>query len=353
MDTNSIIKNLEKIANGLERPLTFMEVCGTHTVSAFRTGLRSLLPDKIRLLSGPGCPVCVTPTSYLDYALALSRLDGVVITTFGDMLRVPGTETTLESERARGADIRMIYSPSDALKLAELEPSKKIVFLGVGFETTTPAIGWTIKAAAERKIANFHVLCAHKTIPEAMEALLSAGEIGIDGFMCPGHVSVITGSRIYEQLCESNNVPCVVAGFEAADMALALEMLAKQVLDGRAEVEVEYARSVDRNGNQAAQAVCDEIFEKSDAEWRGLGVIPNSGLRIKERFAKHDARSEFGEMPLPQPEDDSACRCGDILRGVCIPSDCPLFGKRCTTTNPVGACMVSTEGACAAHYKYG
>ncbi|NOY75359.1 MAG: hydrogenase formation protein HypD, partial [Kiritimatiellaeota bacterium] len=214
MNTNSIINNLRMISDGLDRPLTFMEVCGTHTVSAFRTGLRSLLPDNIRLLSGPGCPVCVTPTSYLDYALALSRLDDVVITTFGDMLRVPGTETTLETERARGADVRMVYSPSDALKLAEADPSKKIIFLGVGFETTTPAIGWTVKTAAERKITNFHVLCAHKTIPEAMEALVSAGELGVDGFMCPGHVSVITGSRIYEPLCESHGIPCVVAGFE-------------------------------------------------------------------------------------------------------------------------------------------
>jgi hydrogenase expression/formation protein HypD len=307
----------------------------------------------VSLLSGPGCPVCVTPTGYLDQAIAIARQPGTVITTFGDMLRVPGTESALEKERATGADIRIVYSPMDALNMAKAEPSKAVVFLGVGFETTTPTIAWTIKAAAEQGVKNYYVLCAHKTIPEAMMALVSAGDVKLDGFLCPGHVSVITGSEAYKPVCAECGIPCVVAGFEAYDMARGIEMMAKQQLDGRAEVEVEYTRSVTAGGNVEAQKLCADVFDKSDTEWRGFGVIPQSGLSIADKYSDVDAAIKFQGLEVPETEDHSACRCGDVLRGLCLPVDCPMFGKGCTPSDPVGACMVSSEGSCAAYYKYG
>lgn len=353
MDIGVTTNNIHSISEAIGRPMVFMEVCGTHTVSAFRTGLRSMLPPHVSLLSGPGCPVCVTPTGYLDQAIAIARQPGTVVTTFGDMLRVPGTESALERERAMGADIRMVYSPMDALKMAKAEPEKTVVFLGVGFETTTPTIAWTINEAVEKGINNYYVLCAHKTIPEAMMALVSAGDLNLDGFMCPGHVSVIIGSAVYQQICDACNTPCVVAGFEAYDMALAIEMLAKQVEEGRASVEVAYTRSVTLDGNQVAQKLCAEVFDKSDTEWRGFGVIPQSGLTISEKYKATDAGVKFDGLEVPVAEDNSACRCGEVLRGVCLPPDCPLFGKACTPTAPVGACMVSSEGSCSAYYKYG
>lgn len=346
------IDRIEELSGQMGRPVKFMEVCGTHTVSAFRSGLRSLLPESVGLLSGPGCPVCVTPTGYLDKAIALGGKPDVIITTFGDMMRVPGSESSLEREKAMGADIRIIYSPMDALGVAEENKDKTVVFLGVGFETTTPAVAWTIKHAAAQGVGNFAVLSAHKTIPEAMLALVSGGEVALDGFMCPGHVTVITGTSIYEALACEHGMPCVVTGFEAADMAKGVEMLLEQVADGRAEVEIEYSRSVSREGNVRALEACDEVFEKCDVEWRGFGVIPGSGLKIRDKYSAIDAGIRFGDPELPEPSDDSACRCGDVLRGVCLPPDCPLFGKACTPSDPVGACMVSSEGSCAAYYKY-
>ncbi len=347
------ISEIRAMAEGLERPLKFMEVCGTHTVSAFRTGLRSLLPENVNLLSGPGCPVCVTPTGYLDHAIAIARQPGTVITTFGDMLRVPGTESALENEKARGADIRLVYSPMDALDMAKKEPKKSVVFLGVGFETTTPTIAWTIKEALEKRISNYFVLCAHKTIPEAMMALVSAGDVKLDGFLCPGHVSVITGSAVYQPVCAECGLPCVVAGFEAYDMAKGIEMLLRQIVDKRAEVEVAYTRSVTENGNTEAQKLCGKVFEKCDTEWRGFGVIPGSGLKIAKTYESVDANIEYERLEVPETGDHSACRCGDVLRGVCLPADCPMFGEACTPSDPVGACMVSSEGSCAAYYRYG
>ena len=353
MTLETSLRTILELTARIHRPLTFMEVCGTHTVSAFRSGLRSLLPDTVRLLAGPGCPVCVTPAGYLDKAVAIAKEPETVITTFGDMLRVPGTESSLERMRAQGGDIRMVYSPMDALKMAREEPEKTVVFLGVGFETTTPAVAWTIKEAVDRNVENYFVLCAHKTIPEAMMALVSAGEVKLDGFLCPGHVSVITGSDIYRPLCAKCGIPCVVAGFEAFDMARGIEMLTEQIDEGRVEVEVAYTRSVAREGNSEARKLCTEVFEKCDTEWRGFGVIPQSGLRIGDKYASRDASIRFSDVTVPVPADQSACRCGDVLRGVCLPTDCSLFGKACTSVTPVGACMVSSEGACAAYYKYG
>ncbi|MHC4873882.1 MAG: hydrogenase formation protein HypD [Planctomycetota bacterium] len=353
MNIEPVIDNIKSMSEEAGRPLVFMEVCGTHTVSAFRTGLRSLLPDNVNLLSGPGCPVCVTPVGYIDHAIEISRQPNSVIVTFGDMLRVPGSKSSLEREKATGADVRMVYSPMDALNMAKDETDKNIVFLGVGFETTTPTIAWTIKEAAEKDIENYFVLSAHKTIPEAMTLLVTSGEVKLDGYMCPGHVSVITGSKMYEPICEAGKIPCVVTGFEAIDMAKGIEMLVKQVIENRANVEVEYSRSVTADGNAEAQKLCSEVFDKCDTEWRGFGVIPDSGLDIAEKYKAIDAAVKFADVEIPEPVRHTGCSCGEVLKGLCIPTDCKLFGNVCTPSNPVGACMVSSEGACAAFYKYG
>lgn len=273
--------------------------------------------------------------------------------TFGDMLRVPGTESSLERARAGGAQVRVVYSPLDALQDAQENPSLQVVFLGVGFETTAPTVAWTIRAAAEGAVGNYSVLCAHKTMPQAMAALLAGGEVKVDGFLCPGHVSAVIGAEAYDFICRDYGIPCVVAGFEAADMAEGMEMLAKQIVEGRAEVEIQYRRAVERQGNAMAQAILEEVFTPSDAAWRGLGVIPGSGLSIRELFAAHDAARRFPGLNLPRPRAHTGCRCGEVLRGALTPDGCGLFARACTPEKPVGPCMVSAEGACAAWYRYG
>ncbi len=343
---------MQRLAAEIGRPLTFMEVCGTHTMAAFRSGLRALLPPGVRLLSGPGCPVCVTPNRLIDKAIAISRRPGVVLAAFGDMIRVPGSEDSLERARAEGADIRVVYSAADALDLARALPERSVVFLGIGFETTTPGTAWTVLEAARAGISNFSVLAMHKTIPEAMALLLEDGEVGIDGFLCPGHVSVIIGSRPYEFICRNYHIPCVVAGFEPADMLEAMRMLLEQVRAGRAEVEIQYRRCVHPEGNAAARAAVERVFEPCDAEWRGLGIIPASGLRIRPEFREFDAEFRFPDLELPPPREPAGCICGAVLKGVRTPPDCPLFARACTPTTPVGACMVSSEGACAAYYRF-
>ena len=296
--------------------------------------------------------MCVTPQSYIDRIIAIARQPDTLVTTFGDMLRVPGGKESLESARADGAAVMAVYSPMDALEEAKKNPGMRVVFFGVGFETTVPTTAWTIKEAAAQKVENFSVLCAHKTMPDAMAALLDSGEVNISGFMCPGHVSVITGTRIFEPLCEHHRRPCVVAGFEAADMALAAVMLLRQIAEGRAEVENEYHRSVDEHGNPAARALIEEVFEPCGAQWRGMGEIPGSGLRIRDEFAGHDAARIFATLEVPQTAPPQGCICGDVIRGARIPTQCPLFKNVCTPASPVGACMVSAEGTCAAYYKY-
>jgi len=345
------IENLKRLTKQLGRPARFMEVCGTHTMAAFRSGLRSLLPDGLSLLSGPGCPVCVTPDSYMDMAVAIAQQPNVLVTTFGDMLRVPGTESSLEKAKAGGSQVRIVYSPLDALQEAQKDPNRRVVFLGVGFETTAPTIGWTIKAAAEAGVKNYSVLCAHKTMPYAMAALL-AGGVRVDGFICPGHVSAVIGAKTYDFICRDYGIPCVVAGFEAGDMAESMEMLLQQLIDKRAEVEIQYRRTVTREGNTKAQALLAEVFEECEVEWRGVGNIPRSGLRIRDKYAAHDADKVFAGLPLPTRKKHTGCRCGEVLRGVVTPLECPLFSKRCTPTTPVGACMVSSEGTCAAYFRY-
>ena len=343
---------LKEIDRLVDRPIRIMEVCGTHTVAIFRAGIRQLLPEKVELVSGPGCPVCVTPNDYLDTAIAYARQKDVIITTFGDMLKVPGTSSSLNAVKAEGADIRIIYSPLDSLQIAKDNPTKKVIFLAVGFETTSPTAAATILVAKQQNIKNFFVLTAHKLTPPAIKALLSDENIKIDGFLLPGHVCVITGEEPFEFIAKDYHLPAVVAGFEPIDILQSIYLLAKQLHEGRAEIENEYKRVVKKEGNQQATNVMNMVYTKAPANWRGLGEIQNSGLDVAKDFAKFDARKM---IPVEKEESKEAkgCRCGEVLRGLKKPTDCPLFGKICTPQHAVGSCMVSVEGTCAAWYKYG
>ncbi len=343
---------ITRLAEGRETPLTFMEVCGTHTMSIYQYGIRSLLPPGVRLISGPGCPVCVTPVGYVDSAVAYARQPNTIIATFGDMLRVPGSTSSLMQERALGADIRIVYSPLDALTLAGKNPEKRIIFLGVGFETTAPTIAGTILSAASRGIENFFILAAHKTIPIPMSILSDDPELAIDGYLCPAHVSAIIGAEAYRFLAEQHRVPCVVTGFEPADILQGVAMLVKQVVEGRSTVENQYSRFVLPEGNQKAKELLSRVFVPSDAAWRGLGVIPGSGLVIAPEFARFDAEKAI-PVKVEESREPEGCCCGEVLKGKIAPFDCPLFGTACTPEQPVGACMVSSEGSCAAAFKYG
>jgi hydrogenase expression/formation protein HypD len=333
------------------RPINLMEVCGTHTVAIFRHGIRDLLPPNVSMLSGPGCPVCVTANADLDKALALAATPGVTLCTFGDMLRVPGSESSLQKARAAGADVRVVYSPLDALKLAAGHPDRQIVFFGVGFETTAPTVAAALLDARRQTLPNFSVASVHKTVPLALRALLSAREVHVDGLLLPGHVSAIIGSHPYEFIAAEFGIPCVIAGFEPLDILQGLDMLLVQVSAGRARVEIAYTRIVRPGGNPAALAAMDEVFAPSDADWRGLGVIPGSGLALRPEWANMDAERRF-PLHLPPTREHRGCRCGEVLRGVIRPPDCPLFGRVCSPDEPVGPCMVSFEGTCSAWYQY-
>jgi len=330
-------------------PATLMEVCGTHTVAIARHGLREALPEGVRLISGPGCPVCVTPQDQIDLFIALGGLDGVRLATFGDMVRVPGTEKSLEQARAEGAEVLVVYSPMDAVEAAARDPEKQVAFFGIGFETTAPGVALAILEAERRGLENFSVLCAHKLIPPAMTALLES-EVAIDGFICPGHVSTIIGSNAYRPIAERGKA-CVVAGFEAADVLRSVHMLLRQIGEGRSEVESEYTRAVRPEGNRKAQELLARVFRVVDARWRGLGEIRASGYELAEGFARFDAAKRF-EVERVESVEPAGCRCGDVLRGAIEPPECGLFGKECTPRSPVGACMVSSEGACQAWYRY-
>ena len=336
---------LASLAHG-ER--TYMEVCGTHTMAVSRFGLRDLLPAGMRLVSGPGCPVCVTAVGDLDVVVALSRLPGVTIATFGDLVRVPSSRSSLAAERAAGADVRVVYSPADAVELAAAEPERQFVLVGIGFETTAPTVAGALLLARERALPNFSVLSLHKTMPGALRALLDSGESRIDGFILPGHVSVVTGSDCYRFLAAEYGIGGVVAGFGAHDVLEALLMLARQ---RRPAIEIGYRRAVTAAGNRVAQEVIGRVFEPCDAVWRGLGDIPGSGLRLSAEFRAYAAEERFAVDP-GEPEEPAGCRCGEVLRGLIEPSECRLFGRRCTPETPVGACMVSSEGSCAAHFRY-
>jgi hydrogenase expression/formation protein HypD len=332
-------------------PMKLMEVCGTHTVAIARYGLRDVMPETVTLISGPGCPVCVTANRDIDLAIEIGRQPGVALATFGDMVKVPGSYSSLAREKADGRDIRVVYSALDAIALAEGHPELQIVFLGVGFETTAPTVASAIKAAAAKDLRNFSVLSLHKTVPLALEALVNDPQVAIDGFLLPGHVSTIIGPEPYGIIAEKYGVPGVIAGFEPIDILQGVLMLARQIAEGRAAIEIAYSRGVHPGGNPTARAAIDEVFEPSDADWRGIGVIPGTGLALRESFAGWDAAKRFDVTP-PEPKEIPGCQCGDVLRGVVLPFDCRLFGKGCTPEHPIGPCMVSSEGSCAAYYRY-
>jgi hydrogenase expression/formation protein HypD len=343
-----------------DRRYHFMEFCGGHTHTISRYGVSDLLPDNVKMIHGPGCPVCVLPIGRVDQAIRLALEQGVTLCTYGDCLRVPASDgLSLLKAKARGGDIRMVYSSADAVVLAQKNPDKQVVFLAIGFETTTPPTAVAIKQAAARGLSNFSVLCCHVLTPSAISSILESpevrqwGTVPLDGFIGPAHVSTIIGSRPYEFFAEEYRKPVVIAGFEPLDVMLAIRMLIRQVNEGRAEVENEFSRAVDRNGNLKAQQLVGEVFEmRKHFEWRGLNVLPYSALRIRSQFAEFDAEKRFNLNYQPVP-DHKACECGAILRGVKRPQDCKLFGTVCTPENPIGSCMVSSEGACAAHYTYG
>lgn len=333
------------------QPLNIMEVCGTHTMAIFRYGIKSLLPENITLLSGPGCPVCVTPNSYMDKAIAYMRLPDIILLTFGDMLRVPGSTSTLEQEKAKGHDVRVVYSPLEALKIARQNNNKQIIFLGIGFETTAPNVAATILSVAKEGLDNCFFLCSNRTIPQPMRAILNSDDVHIDGFILPGHVSAIIGVKPYQFAADEYGIPGVITGFEPLDVLLGILMIVKQIKEGRVEVEIEYRRAVKPEGNPTALKIMYDAFEPAHAEWRGLGIIPESGLKIRPEYSRFDVTANI-EVEVEPTRVHAGCLCGEVLRGAKTPLDCNLFGKVCVPENPIGPCMVSSEGTCAAYYKY-
>ena len=330
----------------------FMEFCGGHTVTIFRYGIRQVLPKTLEMLSGPGCPVCVTANADLDKAIALAQIPDVIITTFGDMLKVPGSHSSLQEVNAGGADIRMVYSTMDALNLAKENPTKSVVFLGIGFETTAPIIAASILQAEERRIRNYYILSMHKLCPPVIRAILESGEVKLHGLICPGHVSAIIGSHPWEFIARDYGISCVISGFEPIDVLQCVDMLVAQIESGQSKVEIAYRRGVHPEGNQQALKLMKQVFEPCPAQWRGIGEVPDSGLKLRKEYQHFDAELAFDIDPGPTYEP-VGCICGDILRGVKTPLDCSLFGKDCTPQYPIGPCMVSSEGSCSAYYLYG
>lgn len=344
---------LARIRVECDRPVRFMEVCGTHTVSIFRSGLRQLLPPEISLLSGPGCPVCVTSQRDVDYAIELASQPGVILATYGDMMKVAGTRSSLLKERAAGRDIRIVYSAADAVQMAADNPTRQVVLLAVGFETTTPTAAMSVLEASERGLRNFRIFSAHKVIGPPLRALLDSREVQLDGFILPGHVSAVIGAKPYQFMVDDYKMPGVIAGFEPLDVLQTVHMLIAQVREGRPAIEIQYRRVVRPEGNPVAQDVVARVFEPADAVWRGLGAIPQSGLRLREEYAAFDAERAFDfDIDVSYSQEPKGCRCGDVLRGVMTPSQCPLFAKACTPETAIGPCMVSSEGTCAAYYRY-
>lgn len=347
-----LVKLSEQITSQLGRRIVLMEVCGTHTVAISKTGIRSILSPYIELRSGPGCPVCVTDQSDIDAIIELSKNQHITIATFGDMIRVPGSFSSLEKERARDARIKICYSPQDALYYASKNPRRNVVFLGVGFETTIPSIALTIASAIEKNIVNFSVYCVHKIIPPAMHILLNDPDLHIDGFILPGHVCTITGRKAFDFISDKYNIPSAIAGFESLDVIYGIYLLLKQISEGKNTTEIAYTRLVHEDGNSKAQEIINQYFTPVDAVWRGFGVIPSSGLNLRTAYEEYDASQRF-PVTVTQFSQPTGCSCGEVLRGRFRPTDCPLFGSSCTPSTPVGPCMVSTEGACSAYYLYG
>ncbi len=345
-------KLLERIHRQSTRPAKLMEFCGGHTVAIFKHGIRQLLPPTIEMLSGPGCPVCVTATADLDKAIAMARLPNVIITSFGDMLRIPGSYSSLQKAKAEGSDVRIVYSTQDALAIARDNTNKSVIFIGIGFETTAPTIAASILQAEQENINNYYVLSLHKLCPPIMKSLLNREEINLDGIIAPGHVSSIIGAYPYQFIPNDYNIACAISGFEPLDILLCIDMLVSQIESGDYKVEIAYRRGVKPEGNKQAVQLMETVFEVGDANWRGIGAVPASGLKIKPGYEQFNAESKFDVDPGPAHEPEG-CICGSILRGVSTPLECKLFRNSCTPEHPVGPCMVSAEGSCATYYHYG
>ncbi len=343
----ALVKEIEKTVT---KPIRLMEVCGGHTMSIQKFGIPSLLPDLVQLISGPGCPVCVTDRKFIDQSIAYARMPNTIITTYGDLIRVPGSTSTLDMEKALGADIRIVYSVLDALNIARENTDKNVIFLGIGFETTTPGSAVGILNAYKDKLQNFFLFSAHKVMPPAMAAIIDE-EVKIDGYIGPGHVSTITGESIYYDIPKKYGLGVVISGFEPVDLLHSILMLVRQHENDSPKVENEYSRIVKKEGNTIAQKMVSDIFEARDDYWRGFGVLKDSGLKIRDKYKKYDAEYMF-DVEVEPTREDKGCICGEILKGLKSPQDCKLFGKACNPDDPVGACMVSTEGACYAHYRY-
>ncbi|WP_129597816.1 hydrogenase formation protein HypD [Anaerophilus nitritogenes] len=343
---------LNKLSYKVKKDLTIMEVCGTHTMSIFKNGIRDLLPENINLISGPGCPVCVTSQSYIDTAIQLCKRNNVIITTFGDIVKVPGTYSSLKMEKALGKDIRVVISPLDSLKIAKQNPNKEIIFLAIGFETTAPIIALSIYKAKNENIKNFSVLQSIKTMPNVIKKIVTDQEVHIDGFLCPGHVSTIIGVKPFEILSKEYSFSSVIAGFEYCDIVAAIYFLVKMI--GKEEYEVKniYHRIVEYNGNEKALSMIHEVFIPSDSIWRGFGRIKDTGFELKEEYRNYDVKSKFN-IKIVQSSIHKECLCGEILKGLKKPTQCKLFSKICNPSNPIGACMISQEGTCSTYYKYG
>ena len=349
-DKELVKKLVDQIKKRSTKQISLMEVCGGHTMAIQKFGIPSLLPENIRLISGPGCPVCVSSNSFIDQAIAYSRLEDVIITTYGDLIRVPGSTSSLDKEKAKGADVKIVYSILDALTIAKKNLRKKVVFLGIGFETTAPSSAAGIIKAQMAGLRNFYLLSSHKIMPPAMEALIDEG-VKIDGYIAPGHVSTITGSGIYKNIPEKFGLGVVISGFEPFDLLKSILMLVNQMENNNPKVEIAYTRAVKPEGNLKARQMMKEVFELADDWWRGLGVLPKSGLRINEKY-KMFAAEKMIPVEVEPTKEDKGCICGEILKGLKNPKECKLFDKACTPANPVGACMVSHEGACNAYYRY-
>ena len=357
-DSELAKKLAQKIAKRSTKPISLMEFCGGHTHAIMRYGIRQLMPKTVEMKSGPGCPVCVTAATDLNEAIALAHLPGVIITTFGDMIRVPGSYSSLQQAKAEGADVRVVYSAMDAVEIARNNSDKSVIFIGIGFETTAPTIAASILKAQRERVKNFYVLSLLKLTPPVMKALLDSGELKLDGIVCPGHVSVVIGSYPYEFIPREYNIACAISGFEPLDILLCVDMLVEQIENGQPRVEIAYPRGVKPQGNRKALELMAQVFEIDGADWRGIGNVPRSGLKLGKEYQDFDADKAFsGLLNLAHNdqvvEEPKGCRCGDILRGMATPTECKLFGKVCTPEKPVGPCMVSNEGACAAYYQYG
>lgn len=345
------LERLRRAAESVDRPVALMEVCGTHTMCAGRCGLHSLLPANVTLLSGPGCPVCVTTQAEIDFIIALAQIPNLTLCTYGDLIRVPGSQSSLERVNGQGATVQVIYSAMEALKLAAANPTRQVVLVGIGFETTAPASAACLREAARLGLKNFTLLSCHKRALPALATLLENPRIKIDGLVCPGHVAVITGSEAFRPLVARYHKPCAVAGFQEAQLIAAIAWLVEQIRDGRAELGNLYPEAVTPQGNPLAMQLLDQVFITRDTPWRGLGMLPASGLFLRDSWQAFDARARFHPV-LPPTLEPPGCRCGEVITGQITPADCPLFGHACTPQDPVGPCMVSTEGTCHAWFRY-